>query len=239
MLKSLVRRTLRSVGFDLRRYTLYSSPDARLMATLSAHRVNLVFDVGANCGQFGLSLREIGYTGRIVSFEPLTSAWNQLVRTSKDDPLWEIAPRGAIGSEDGEIEMHVAANSVSSSALPMLDSHVQAAPGSSYVGTERSPLCRLDSIASNYLRPDSSLFIKIDAQGFEPEVLKGASELLKQTVGVQLELSLVPLYEGESLYTKMIAQLKSIGFELWGFTPVFFDDKTGRMMQMDGTFFRS
>jgi FkbM family methyltransferase len=209
------------------------------MATLSAHRVNLVFDVGANCGQFGLSLREIGYTGRIVSFEPLTSAWNQLVRTSKDDPLWEIAPRGAIGSEDGEIEMHVAANSVSSSALPMLDSHVQAAPGSSYVGTERSPLCRLDSIASNYLRPDSSLFIKIDAQGFEPEVLKGASELLKQTVGVQLELSLVPLYEGESLYTKMIAQLKSIGFELWGFTPVFFDDKTGRMMQMDGTFFRS
>jgi len=116
---------------------------------------------------------------------------------------------------------------------------VKAAPESSYIGTERSPLRRLDSIAANYLRPDSIPFIKIDTQGFEPQVLKGASELLKQTVGLQLELSLTPLYEGETVFTDMIAQLTLLGFEMWGFEPGFIDWRTGRLLQMDGTFFRS
>lgn len=88
---------------------------------LKAHEVNLVFDIGANAGQFAQSLRELGYRGRIVSFEPQSEAREQLERAASVDPLWEVAPKAAIGAEDGEIELNLAANSISSSLLPMLN----------------------------------------------------------------------------------------------------------------------
>ncbi len=103
MLKSFVKRAIRSTGFELRRYVAPPPENGRLVRMLRANGVNLVFDVGANVGQFALSLREAGYRGRIVSFEPLGDAWAKLHETSRNDELWEIAPRGAIGVEDGEI----------------------------------------------------------------------------------------------------------------------------------------
>jgi FkbM family methyltransferase len=239
MLKSAVQRTLHSFGLELKRYKPSHSEDARFLAMLSAHRVNLIFDVGANTGQFGRRLRDSGYRGRIVSFEPLSAAWEQLAKTSAGDPLWEAAPRAAIGSEDGEIEMHVAGNSVISSALNMLDSLRDVAPGSSYVGTERTQLRRLDSIGASYLAPDSVPVIKIDTQGFESEVLKGATEMLGKAVGLNLEMSFVSLYEGQPLFEEMFATIRALKFEVWDFKPAFVDYRTGRLLQADVTFFRA
>src|SRR5450830_427272 len=145
-MKSFVKRLIRFFGFDLRRYNPASSESAQLMRMLSTHKVNLVLDVGANTGQFGHFLRDAGYRGRIVSFEPLLAAWEQLSEASRKDSRWKVASRAAIGSEDGEIEIHVAGNKESSSVLKMLDSHANAAPESRYVGNERVPLRRLDSI---------------------------------------------------------------------------------------------
>lgn len=238
MLKSLVKRTIRRLGFDLRRYHPSGSETAQFMTMLSAHGINLVFDVGANIGQFGKSLREADYRGRIVSFEPLAAARVQLLSVSRNDSLWAIAPRAAIGSEDGEIEINVAGNSVSSSVLGMLDAHASSAPCSAYVGSEKVPLRRLDAIASDYLVPGSVLFIKIDTQGYEDRVLQGATSLLDRAVGLQLELSLVPLYDGQRLHEELISQLKALGFELWGMAPVFIDPTSGRLLQVDATFFR-
>jgi FkbM family methyltransferase len=239
MLKSTVRRTFHSLGFELTRYNPSHSEDARFLAMLSAHHVDLVFDIGANTGQFGRHLRDSGYRGRIVSFEPLPSEWNRLVEVSGNDSLWQAAPRCAIGSADGEIEIHVAGNSASSSALNMLDSHRNAAPESAYIGTERVPLRRLDSIAPDYLTSDSVFLIKIDTQGFESEVLKGAAAALKSAVGLSLEISFVPLYEGQALFEDMYAQIRALGFEAWDFKPAFVDDQSGRLLQADVTFFRA
>jgi FkbM family methyltransferase len=236
--KNFAKRSIRHFGFDLRRYRPASSDDAQFMAMVSAHKVDLIFDVGANIGQFGRQLRNAGYGGRIVSFEPLTAARNHLLVTSNNDPLWEIAPQAAIGNEDGEIEIHVAGNSVSSSVLDMLDAHASAAPGSAYVGCEKVPLRRLDTIAPDYLHPDATLFIKIDTQGYEDRVLQGAHNLLARAVGLQLELSLVPLYDGQRLYDEMIVQLKALGFDLWAMTPAFIEPTNGRLLQVDATFFR-
>ena len=238
MLKSLVKRAIRRLGFDLRRYHPASSEAAQFMAMLSVHGVNLVFDVGANIGQFGRSLRDASYSGRIVSFEPLSAAWKQLVATGRNDSMWEIAPRAAIGSDNGEIEIHIASNSASSSILDMLDSHVNAAPESRYIGSEKVPLRRLDSIALNYLHPDSVAFLKIDTQGYEDRVLQGATDLFKRLVGLQLEMSLVPMYEGQLLFNDLREQLQAKGYALWGISPVFVDPKNGRLLQVDATFFR-
>ena len=239
MIKRIVRSALRRLGLDLRLYRPEFSDDARLMAMLSAHRVNLVLDVGANTGQFGELLRSAGYRGRIVSFEPLSAAREQLAVQSGNDPLWQVAPQMAIGAEDGDILIHIAGNSVSSSVLPMLNAHAIAAPESVYVGSERVPLRRLDAVADGYLSPDTVVFLKIDAQGYEDRVLRGAADLLQRAVGMQLEMSLVPLYEGQRLYVEMDAQLRASGFELWSITPAFVEPGNGRMLQVDATYFRA
>jgi FkbM family methyltransferase len=183
-------------------------------------------------------LREYGYRGRIVSFEPLSAAREILLKASSGDPLWEVAPRAAIGSEDGEIEIHVAGNLASSSVLDMMEVHLKNAPRTKYVGVEKVPLRRLDAVGLEYIRSDSVLLIKIDTQGYEDKVLKGATELLKVAVGVHLEMSMVQLYQGQPLFDSLIPDLKERGFEMWDWNPQFFDHQSGRLLQGDGTFYR-
>lgn len=237
-MKSLAQRLFRHAGYELRRYRPTSSERAQLMAILKHHGVNLVFDVGANSGGFGRHLRELGYRGRIVSFEPLKAAHDELLSAAARDKAWSVAMRCAIGAQNGEVEMHVAANSESSSVLTMLDAHALAAPESRIVGTERVPLRTLDSLASEYLSDTTRLFLKIDTQGFEEQVLEGASKTLSRAFAVQLELSLVELYAGQKLMLEMIEIMKGTGFDLWGVAPVFSDPASGRALQMDGIFSR-
>ena len=156
---------LHRVGFELRRFSVEHSENARFISMLKTNKVNLIFDVGANAGQFGVLLREIGFDGKIISFEPLSDAREILLNISKNDPLWQIAPQTAIGEENGKIEIQIARNSYSSSVLDILDTHVNAAPDSKYIGKEKVALRTLDSIAPDYMDSDSIAFIKIDTQG--------------------------------------------------------------------------
>jgi FkbM family methyltransferase len=239
VLRDFVRAVARHAGFELHRYIPARSQAAQLEAMLAFHRVNLVFDVGANAGQFGRELRHhIGYRGRIVSFEPLESAHRQLRRAAAADASWIVADRAAIGSSEGEIEINVAANSVSSSALPMLDAHVKAAPDSAYTRVEKAKLHTLDSLAGAYLRAGDVAYLKVDTQGYESEVLKGAQDTLARVKGLQLEISLVQLYHGQKLFTELLADISAMGFVLWGLAPAFADPASGQLLQVDATFFR-
>lgn len=237
-LQSLIRRTANRLGIDIHRHRPEASEVGRLSAMLENHGVDLVLDIGANTGQFAQALRTAGYKGRLVSFEPLSTAHTKLLRASRDDARWEVAPRAAIGDHEGEVEMHIAGNSVSSSALAMLDSHAKAAPASVYIGNERVQLSRLDAMARAYLQTESTPFIKIDTQGYEDRVLDGAAELLARTRGLQLELSFLPLYEGQPLFDDLVERLRSLGFSIWAIWPGFCDPVSGRMLQVDVTFFR-
>ena len=151
--KSVLKRTLGSVGWDLRRLSPASNPAAQLVAAMEHIQADTVFDIGANTGQFAEELRSVGFAGTIISFDPLSAAHAQLVTASARDPAWVVHPRCAVGDEDGEIEINIAGNSVSSSVLPMLDAHSSAAAGSAYISSERTPLVRLDSVAGQYLMP--------------------------------------------------------------------------------------
>ena len=230
---------LHRVGFELRRFSVEQSENARFISMLRTHNVNLIFDVGANAGQFGVLLREIGFDGKIISFEPLSDARENLLNISKNDPLWQIALQTAIGEENGEIEIQIAGNSQSSSVLDMLDTHVRAAPDSKYIGKEKVALRTLDSIAPDYMDSNSIAFIKIDTQGYETQVMNGAKKLMSQIVGLQVEISLVPLYKGQCLFDEMLKKLKNDGFELWSISTVFSDPNTGQLLQVDATFFRA
>ena len=230
---------LHSVGFELRRFSVKQSENARFFSMLRTNNVNLIFDVGANAGQFGVLLREIGFDGKIVSFEPLSDARECLLNISRNDPMWQIALQTAIGEENGEIEIQIAGNSQSSSVLDMLDTHVRAAPDSKYIGKEKVALRKLDSIAADYMDSNSIAFIKIDTQGYETQVMNGAKKLMSQIVGLQVEISLVPLYKGQCLFDEMLKKLKNDGFELWSISTVFSDPNTAQLLQVDATFFRT
>jgi FkbM family methyltransferase len=236
--KAMIRRLLRRLGYDAHRYHPALSAGAQQMAVLNSRGINLILDVGANAGQFGVSLREIGYAGRIVSFEPLQAARDILLATRATDADWVVAEKAALGREEGEVDIHVSANSVSSSALDMLESHLRSAPESRYVGTERVPLRRLDAVATPYLRADSAALLKIDTQGYEDRVLDGATGILPRIAGIQLELSLVPLYRGQMLLPEMIERLRQMDFGLWAIWPAFVEPASGRLLQVDATFFR-
>lgn len=239
MLKKTIKKLSRSLGIDLKKYNVQTSEAAKMQRLLAYHNIDLVFDVGANIGQYAKLLRELGYSGRIVSFEPLSSAYSQLKAVSRKDPLWEIAPQTAIGNQEGEIIINIAGNSYSSSALPMLDAHLESAPESAYSGSETVKLSRLDTIAKDYIKSETkSIFLKIDVQGLEKQVLEGATAILPLVKGIKLELSLVPLYEGQVLFQEMIDIVEKLGYELYGIEPGFTAEKTGRMLQMDGIFFK-
>jgi FkbM family methyltransferase len=237
-MKELIKSVLRWLGLDVRRYQIATSESAQLKALLDQHRVDLIIDVGANTGQFGQHLRRIGYRGRIVSFEPLPAAWEALRRHAHGDRLWEVAPRTAVGRTSGEITINVANNSVSSSVLPMLDAHHDAAPASRYTGTEVVPMNSLNALALPYLRADTISLVKIDTQGYEEQVLAGAGEVLARAAGVQIELSLLPLYAGQPSFRETVSRLEDMGFQLWAVWPAFTDPRSGRMLQLDALFFR-
>lgn len=238
MLSILVKETFMKLGFDIKRYSIAQNQTARLMKIITEHKINLIFDIGANSGQFGKELRELGYLSNIVSFEPLKDAYAQLTQLSNADSKWQVAPRCAVGDEDGQIEINIAGNSASSSILEMMDSHISAAPVTKNIGTEQVPISKLDSISKTYLKEDSALFIKIDTQGYEDKVINGGLETIKMAKVIQTELSLVELYSGQKLIMEMIEKITQLGFELWGVEPAFVDSNTGRMLQVDAIFCR-
>lgn len=214
-----------------------TAEDARRDRLLASRNISLVLDVGANSGQYASRLRSAGYTGRIVSFEPLTAAFSDLERNSAKDPKWEVR-RLALGDTDGEAEINIAGNSYSSSLLEMGERHLQSAPESAYVGTEQILEAKLDSIWSEIPRDGEIVFMKLDVQGFEMAVLRGAKTSLEQVTGVQAELSLVPLYEGAPTYLELISYLGERGFRLAGLEAGHDDRETGEMLQADGIFIR-
>jgi FkbM family methyltransferase len=238
-MKSSFKDALRSLaeasGFEVRKTNVYTSPKLRHHLLFSQLQIDLVVDVGANTGQFAHQCRAAGYKSEIISFEPSAAAHASLLQCAEADPLWNVADRMALGAADGEIEINIAANSYSSSILPMLDSHLSAAPASQYLHKEKVPIRRLDDVL---VPTNRRIFLKLDVQGYESQVLAGATQILAHTLAVQLEMSLVPLYEGEVLMPGICATMTDIGFELWDFEPSFRDPATGRLLQIDGIFTR-
>ncbi len=206
---------------------------------LAEHHIDTVLDVGANEGHYARFLREVGFRGRILSFEPGAAAYERLQRSAKGDALWTVASRAALGNREGEVRLNVSSNDgLSSSVLPMLESHRRAAPSAIYVESEVVPVTRLDRATGGLLSGTERIFLKVDVQGFEMEVLEGATGLLPRIVGAQLELSLVPLYQGQALFHALMDFMVRQGFEIWGIIPGLVDNSSGRLVQTDGIFFR-
>lgn len=234
-----LRLAVRHLGLEVNRYNRLTSQSARIVSLLQHHNIDLVLDVGANDGGYGKDLRQAGFAEAILSFEPLIEPHVRLISTAAKYQNWHVASRMALGAEDGEVEINVAGNSTSSSIMAMEKLHSDAAPTSQYVSKQTTLVKRLDGIDHELMKSCSRKFLKIDTQGYEKNVLDGSINLLPVIRGIQIEMSLVPLYQGQSLYGELMQRLGAAGFDLWNVVPGFSDPKSGRLLQMDGIFFRS
>jgi len=241
MLKRILKKIL-SKSFNnplLIEFFAASIGNQNLVKLLKYHKVTKVFDVGANTGQYAEALFDVGYTGKIISFEPLTEAYKILLQKKNKYKNWQIAERCAIGEQDKEISINISDNLVSSSILPMVDDQAKYELGTQYIGKETVQMFRLDTIYPKYIENEDILFLKMDVQGYEKFVLTGSEKLLGLLIGIQLECSLVPLYEGEMLFIDTIKDLESKGFTLYEIIPGISDHKfSGRLLQVDCIFFK-
>jgi len=205
---------------------------ATLRCVLQRERVNHVIDVGANTGQFGNFMRSI-YSGRLSSFEPVSSAFDKLRQATHDDPSWE-AYQVALGSKAEVARIHVAPRSNFSSFLGTND-YCVARFGERAVGnTEESVrVRRLDEVLEEISAHDTDekIFLKMDTQGFDIEVFKGLGEKLSRVVALQSEVSLIPIYEDMMHWTECIQTFEQAGFGIAGMFPVNRDQ--GRVVEYD------
>ena len=237
-IKRAGKRLLRHAGIEAHSYVPASSRDAQLKASMQHFAITHVLDIGANEGQFGLELLENGYDGTLISVEPLREAHAILARHAKRHARWTAHAPVAVGASEGEIVFHVAANSVSSSALEVLSASTDAAPESRQIEQRTVPVTTVDALSAGCRLPGSGSMLKVDTQGFEWAVLDGAARTLNHFQLVYLELSLTGLYEGQRLWLEIIERMARSGFGVWSIHPEFVSPATGQTLQVNGLFHR-
>jgi FkbM family methyltransferase len=189
---------------------------------LESRKIDVVLDVGANIGQFGRDLRDEGYRGLIVSFEPVKSVFETLKSVADSDDAWE-AHNFALGSTPARTSIKVSESTDFSSLLEQTPEARRFDRSSKVLREEIVEVQRLDDIFSRF--KGRRVFLKIDTQGFEREVLEGAQESLKEIFGVQAELPIVHLYRGVWSLPEALAYMSKRGFVLGQVRPTNFDSE--------------
>ena len=203
--------------------------------------VNVVLDVGANRGQYGRALRAAGYTGRIVSFEPVPSTAETLERRAAEDPDWQVH-RCALGDVETTLDIHVGVGQGRlSSLLPASDFGREWNPRIDAATTLPVPVRRLDGMLDELVAgvDEPRIYLKLDTQGFDLRAFAGAGERVRDVVAMQSEVSMVPLYEGMPHFTEQLATYENAGFGLTGMFPVVRDESTLRVIEFDAMMVRT
>ncbi|MEU8825688.1 FkbM family methyltransferase [Streptomyces sp. NPDC048636] len=206
---------------------------------LEKYGVNCVFDVGANAGQYAKRLRGLGYTGRIVSFEPTKDAFAKLRQAAESDPDWWVYPFG-LGREDATQSIHVDWNTMNS-LLPPSDYGKGRYRRFAKTRTEEIEIRRLDGVLDKALAglTEPRPYLKMDTQGYDLEVFAGAGDRIGDFVGMQSEVAALPLYEGSPRMAEAIAVYENSGFEITGMYPVTREATTGRVVEFDCVLMRA
>jgi FkbM family methyltransferase len=215
MFKALARL----FGYEVihRRKSPTLEPHLRLI--LRQRGIDLVIDVGANAGQFGAALRRLGYQGRILSFEPVTSTFERLQQRAAGDPHWQVFKLAL-----GERREMLTINAFDSSDLSsILDPSALGVANYAAMRTVRKEVIEvdtLDHVLESHGSSASRLMLKMDTQGYDLKVYRGAASTLGRVQALVSELSFQPIYEGMPDYRQMLAEFESAGFAVSGLFPV-------------------
>lgn len=233
-LRYAIRQAARARGYEVVQLRPGCSLSAQFSLLERRHGINCVLDVGAHTGEFGLFLRQNGYRGHLISFEPSRESFELLRSTARRDPRWHVY-QVALGAHAEQREMHIANATVFNSFLAPSDYGVAACDhGIQTHHTELIEVVRLDEIFAD-VRTRSmgdAYYLKMDTQGWDLEVVNGATRVLNLIPGLQSEVSIRPLYEGMPTYLESLARLRELGYELDGLFPVVWDQQK-RIIEFD------
>lgn len=240
--RTWLRNGLLSWGWDVRRTASYEvakraewhQRELTKWRLLQTYAPRTILDIGANTGQFAQLARELLPTTRILSFEPLRECFEQLVRRSTELAPFEAYPY-ALGAADTTQTMNRNEFSPSSSLLPMDQLHKDELPFTAKTVSEEIQIRRLDGLVAQLGLVDP-LFIKIDVQGYTEPVLRGGEQVIKRAQAVVAEVSLQPLYRGETTFDEAYALLTAWGFVYRGNVDQWCSERDGRILQCDCLF---
>jgi len=188
---------------------------------LAAFDIDCVFDVGANIGQYAGMLRDIGYRGLIISFEPNPDAASKLREAAKKEKNW-IIREVALDSQCRTVNFNVMKISTFSSL------HEPDESGSAIFADmnsiERQVTVKTQTLSDlfpalqaefGFLRP----FLKMDTQGHDLSVIQGAGNYRSRFAGLQSELTFTALYKDSPDACAALAYYRSIGCVLSSIAP--------------------
>jgi len=187
----------------------------------------VVLDVGAARGDWTTSCRRIYPQATYLLIEPLADYAPALSALSAYGRIRYLP--FAAGSEEADLPLLVPTKPGGSSFLP------SSRPDDQYF--KRSVIVHVVPLDSIDI-PVGSTLLKLDVQGFELEVLDGASATLNQVDVIITECSLYPFQQGLPLIDQVIARVSALGFRLYDLA----DEKrwvSGTMAQIDLIFIRA
>ena len=239
-LSKAAKAIFRSLGYELIPSPMNAWYEQRL--TLGKHlmqvfdrcRINCVIDVGAHYGEYGAFLREIGYTGRLISFEPVRRNFEQLRKRSVQDAHWQVNNM-ALGGADTTAEIKVFHETELSSFLTPNDYCAEHMGNKDLIaGTEQVQVKTVDSVFGQCVDgiEEPRVFLKLDTQGYDLTVLQKATGHLDRIQGLQCELSVKPIYEAMPSYLDALPRMCEMGFEVTGLFPVN-RDSSFRVIELD------
>lgn len=227
-IKKIIGSVLRKQGYQAVRteYLNNFNMTLHLRRLFQSQQIDTVWDVGANRGQYYHYLRqEIEFPGTILSFEPVSELHKRLAEQSKGDPNWHVFPY-ALGEKQEHLTINVMNANDMSSFLEPDASHTDRFRDSNQVEhTEVVEVKRADDLYEEFAEHYSSqrIYLKMDTQGFDVNVLKGARDSLASFVALQTEAAVLPLYEGMYTYQDMIDYLGKEDYSISGVFPVTVD----------------
>jgi len=200
---------------------------SHLRSLFEKYQIDVVIDVGANTGQFRDLLRnEVGFKGRILSFEPVKGFANQIKARSKSDNAWHVYDC-ALGRTPGEAKINVAkVPGLTSFLASRADELTGLWKEDSVTHTEMVQIRTLDDVLDE-IKIDCErqrVYLKLDTQGFDLEVIKGAAKSMEHIIALQTEASIKPIYEGMPGYREALDNLAQLGFAISGMFPVTYDE---------------
>jgi len=179
-----------------------------LIDFIADRKIDVVIDVGANVGQFGKSLRAGGYRGKIVSFEPIESAFQALAREAEADGNWQVHHCG-LGAFAGTANLHVSGLSECSSILDLTATAELHDRRIATDHTEAIKIRTLDEVAAGL---SGKILLKIDTQGYEKRVIEGGMQTIPRVLGILMELPVIHIYQGEWEFHEAIKYMSDAGF---------------------------
>jgi FkbM family methyltransferase len=211
---------------------------SHLRRLFEARRVDGVIDVGAHRGKFYRLLREdVGFAGPVLSVEPIAELATELEKRASRESGWRVS-RCALGARSGAARLNVMVRSDFSSLLqPRAAATGQFSGLNAVSRIEEVALRTLDELMSADGSPSQRLYLKLDTQGFDLEVLQGGARTLSRVVALQSEISFIPIYAGMPSWRESIERIGALGFALSGIFAVSRDPSL-RLVEADCVFVR-